>query len=65
MVFELSVEHVSFEVLLFVVFDQINSIVDNLFLLPELTRMNYHQILTEIQFAHILTQTAIHSQSQR
>ena len=42
----MSVDDIALELVLFVVFDQINGIVDYFFLLFELTRVNDDQILT-------------------
>lgn len=62
---DLTVEHVSLEIVLLVVLHQIDGVVDNLLLLFELAWMDNHQILTEVQLAHILAQTAVHRQGQR
>lgn len=43
-----------FELILLPVFDHLQRVVDHVFLLVELTRMNDHQVLTQIQFAYVL-----------
>ena len=58
--FDLAIEHISFELIFLVIFDEANRIVNNLLLFFELAGMNDHQILAQVQFAHILAETAVH-----
>ena len=61
----LAIEHISFELIFLVVFDEANRVVDNLFFFLELTWVDDHQILAQVQFAHVLAETAVHGEGER
>ena len=60
----LSIEHISFEIIFLVVFDKTNRVVNDLLLFFELAGVDDDQILAQVQFAHILAETTVHGQGK-
>lgn len=57
---DLAIEDVALEVILFDVFYHVYYVVDDLLLLLELTWVDYHQVLTQVQLTDVFAQTAVH-----
>jgi hypothetical protein len=53
------------EIVLLAVLHQVDRVLDHLLFLPELRRVDYHQILAQVQLAHVFRQTAVHRERQR
>jgi hypothetical protein len=61
---DLTVVDGALEIVLLAVLHQVDRVVDHLLFLPELRRVDDHQVLIEVQFAHIFGEAAVHGEGQ-